>query len=203
LNNGLSHVNRWLIIIAISFKKFVNNKVVLDIYITYLNNFIINLYHKKMATVDTIHSHGYQHFESLQLSAQEFYDTLENMIKEYQYPNVQCKNEELKEGGMFSAKRKYFSIYWKRHQYLVCASPFGKSFFISWWHREGASTGEKFASLFGPVGKFIANKMENKTLFEVDAQLMFINCISSIVQIAINKVKIDKGYTVEDQSLLN
>jgi hypothetical protein len=156
-----------------------------------------------MATVDTIHTHGYQHFESLQLSAQEFYTTLQNIIKEYQYPDVQYGVEELKEGGMFSAKRKYFTINWQRHKYLVCASPFGKSFFISWWHQEGANTGANIASKFGALGKAVANNMENKTLFEIDTTLMFVSCMNGIIQAAIDKVKADKGYTVENPQLLN
>ena len=156
-----------------------------------------------MATVDTIHTHGYQHFESLQLSAQEFYTTLEGIIKEYQYPDVQCKIEELKEAGMFSARRKYLSISWNRHKYLVCASPFGKSFFISWWHQEGANTGASIASKFGALGKAVANNMESKTFFQIDNELMFVSCMNSIIEMAIDKVKADKGYTLDNPQRLN
>ena len=156
-----------------------------------------------MATVDTIHTHGYQHFADLQLSAQDFYKTLESIIKEYQYPDVVCKTEELKEGGMFSSKRKYFSINWNRHKYLVCASPFGRSFFISWWHQEGANAGAKIASRFGSLGKAVAGNMDSKTLFETDAEIMFVSCMNAIIQSAIDKVKADSGYTVEDGQLAN
>jgi hypothetical protein len=156
-----------------------------------------------MATVDTIHTHGYQHFDNLQLSAQEFYSSLEAMIKQYQYPDIICKTEELKEGGFLSAKRKYFSINWNRHKYLVCASPFGKSFFISWWHQEGANTGANIASKFGALGKAVAGNMESKTFFEIDNELMFINCINAIINAAIDKLKLEKGFTVEDPTLLN
>ena len=156
-----------------------------------------------MAASDTIHSHDYQHFENLQLSSQEFYATLESLIKDYQYPSVECKIEEMKEGGLFSAKRKYFTISWERHTYYVCASPFGKSFFISWWHQEGANKGANIAAKFGALGKAVANNMETKTFFEVDNELMFINCITAVIKTAIEKVKIDKGYTVEHPHLLD
>jgi hypothetical protein len=154
-----------------------------------------------MATETAILDHGYQHFESLQLSANEFYTMLEKLIEEYQYPNVTCQIEELKQGGMFSAKRKYLSIKWERHTYYVCASPFGKSFFISWWHKEGANTGASIASKFGSLGKAVAGNMETKSFFEVDNELMFNNCITSIIKMAIEKVKADKGFTVEQQQL--
>jgi len=156
-----------------------------------------------MATVDTIHTHGYQHFAELQLSSADFYKTLESMVKQFQYPDVTCKIEELREGGLLSAKRKYFTISWEYHKYLVCASPFGKSFFISWWHREGANTGANIAGKFGALGKAVANNMEKKTFYEIDSQIMFINCMDAIIQAAIDKVKADKGFTVEQPQLLN
>lgn len=156
-----------------------------------------------MATVDTIHDHGYELFENLQLSANEFYTTLGNMIREYQYPDVECRVEELKEGGWLSAKRQYYTIAWNRHKFLVCASPFGKSFFISWWHQEDANRGASLAANFGRLGKAMAGSMESKTFFEVDSQIMFINCITAIIKAAINRVKADKGYIVSQDKLLN
>lgn len=166
-------------------------------------NLIVNLNHIIMATADIIHSHSYQHFENLQMSAQEFYSMLETLIKDYQYPDVLCKTEELKEGGMFSAKRKYLSISWQRHSYYVCASPFGRSFFISWWHQEGANTGANIASKFGVIGKAVAGGMESKTFFETDNELMFINCITAVIKTAIERVKAEKGFTVENPQLLH
>jgi len=155
-----------------------------------------------MATQETIHDHGYQHFEDLQLSAKEFYDLLESMVKEFKYPDVNCKIEELKEGGMFSGKRQYYTISWKRHNYYVCASPFGKSFFISWWHQEGANTGANIAAKFGALGKAVANNMESKTFFEVDNELMFVNCINSVIMKAIDRVKATKGFKEPNAQLV-
>ena len=156
-----------------------------------------------MAITETIHDHGYQHFEDLQLSAKEFYDLLENMVKEFKYPDVTCKTEELKEGGIFSGKRQYYTINWKRHTYYVCASPFGKSFFISWWHKEGANTGANVASKFGILGKAVANNMESKSFFDVDTEMMFVNCINSVIKQAIERVKATKGFKETNPQVLN
>ena len=155
-----------------------------------------------MATVETIHSHGAEHFDDLQLSAKEFYTTLESMVKEYQFPNVKCTIEELKESGLLSAKRQYLAISWNRHKYLVCASPFGRSFFISWWHQEGANTGASIMGKFGLLGKAVANNMESRSFYEIDSELMFKSSINAIIQMAIDKVKVDKGYKVEQPKLL-
>ncbi|HEY5328107.1 MAG TPA: hypothetical protein VIJ27_13980 [Mucilaginibacter sp.] len=99
-----------------------------------------------MATSTTIHAHQSQHFEDLQMSAREFYALLRGIIEDYQYPDVKCEPVTLSEGGLFSSKREYLRISKSRYHYYVCASPFGKSFFISWWLEEDANTAANFAS---------------------------------------------------------
>lgn len=147
-----------------------------------------------MALESTIHEHHYQHFPDLQLSAKEFYDKLQILIASYQYPDVACKIVELSESGLFSSKREYLKISKQRYSYLVCASPFGKSFFISWWLKENANTAAKFADKLGKVGKAVAENMESKTYYEVDTQLMFTTAINMIIKKTIEQVTAEHGY---------
>ncbi len=147
-----------------------------------------------MATETTIHAHQSQHFEDLQLSAKEFYTLLKNMIEEYRYPDVKCEPVTLSESGLFSSRREYLCISKGRYHYYVCASPFGKSFFISWWLQEDAHTAANVASKFGKLGKAVATRMESKTFYERDTELMFTSSINSLIKSAVEKVKADKGY---------
>ena len=150
-----------------------------------------------MASETTIHAHSYQHFENLQMSAKEFYTLLRGMIEEYQYPKVSCELVNLKETGILSAGREYLKISKGRYNYFVCASPFGISFFISWWFQEDANTAANVASKFGLVGKAVANRMESKTFYEIDTETMFTSSITSIIKAAVNKVMVDKGFRKE------
>lgn len=145
-----------------------------------------------MATVDTVHSHSYQHFEDLQLSSNDFYSLLEKLIKEYQYPDVVCTRQSQKEGGLLSSKREFLCITRKRHSFFVCASPFGKSFFISWWHQEDANTAANIAGKF--FGTAVANRMEAKNYYQLDTELMFTQSITAIIKMAVEKVKADHGF---------
>ena len=147
-----------------------------------------------MATETTIHAHQSQHFEDLQLSAKEFYLLLKKMIEEYRYPEVSCTPTTLSEGGFFSSKREYLRISKQRYHYYVCASPFGKSFFISWWLKEDANTTANFTRRLGWLGRTVATRMESKTYYELDTELMFTSSINSIIKSAIEKIKADKGY---------
>jgi len=150
-----------------------------------------------MATVDTIHAHKYEHFEDLQLSAKEFYEMLETMIRDYQYPDIQFARVKMKESHMLSASREYLIISRKRHNFYVCAAPFGKSYFISWYHLEEANTTANITAKIPLIGKSIARDMESKTYYQLDSQLMFINSINMIIKMAIEKVKATHGLTKE------
>jgi hypothetical protein len=147
-----------------------------------------------MATVTTIHAHQSQHFEELQLSAREFYTLLKTMIAEYQYPDIKCEPVTLSESGIFSSKREYLRISKQRYHYYVCASPFGKSFFISWWLKEDAHTAANVTRKFGWLGRRVATRMESKTFYEIDTEAMFTQSINAIIKMAVEKVKTDKGF---------
>lgn len=154
-----------------------------------------------MATVDTVHDHSYQHFEDLQLSADQFYTLLEKMIAEYQYPDIRLSRRNLKEGGIFSSNRVYLCITRNYQNYYVCAAPYGRSFFISWWLQEDAHTASNVAEKIPLVGKAIANSMESKSFYQLDTELMFIQSINSIVKMAVEKVKADHGFRKPDAAI--
>ena len=147
-----------------------------------------------MANQTTVHSHQSQYFEDLQMSSREFYLLLKKMIEDYKFPDVTCTPVTLKEGGIFSSKREYMRISRQRYHYFVCASPFGRSFFISWWLQEDANTAANVAAKVGVIGRAIAQRMESKTYYELDTEQMFTSSINAIIKMAIEKIKADKGY---------
>ncbi|HTE01630.1 MAG TPA: hypothetical protein VK668_20220 [Mucilaginibacter sp.] len=146
-----------------------------------------------MASQPTIHAHHYQHFENLQLSSNDFYTILETMIKEYQYPDVICKRATLKERGIFSSSREYLKISRSLYNFYVCAAPFGKSFFISWWLKEDANTTANVAEKVPWFGKIFAEQIESKSYYQLDSELMFTNSIHSIIKLAVGKVLKEYG----------
>jgi hypothetical protein len=152
-----------------------------------------------MATETTVHAHSYQHFENLQMSAKDFYSMLRDMIVEYQYPDVKCGLTNFKEAGLLSSSREYLRISRGRYNYFVCASPFGKSFFISWWFQEDAHTAANLVEKVPLIGKATAQRMESKTFYQLDTELMFKTAITSIIKTAVNKVMSDKGFRKDTQ----
>ncbi|SHN26207.1 hypothetical protein [Mucilaginibacter sp. OK098] len=153
-----------------------------------------------MATQTTVHLHKYQHFEDLQLSAREFYALVRDMIAQYQYPDVTCTPVTLKEGGLFSSRRDYLRISRERYHYFLCASPFGRSFFISWWLQEDEHVAANMAKKIPLLGEALSTRLESRTYYELDTQLMFTSSINALITSAVEKVKLDKGFKA---SLIN
>ncbi|MBS1520699.1 MAG: hypothetical protein JST50_06875 [Bacteroidetes bacterium] len=153
-----------------------------------------------MASVDTLHKHHHQHFDYLQLSSKEFYALLEEMIREYKFPDVSCERTTMKESGIFSSSREYLSIKRKRQLFYVCAAPFGKSFFISWYMIEEANTAANITEKIPLIGKPIAKEMERKTYYQYDTELMFTESIQSIIKLAIEKVSGEHGHRKNEQA---
>lgn len=134
-------------------------------------------------------THSYRHFEDLQLSANSFYDALEAAIREYQYPRVLCYRETLREHGLFSSNRDYFCIEKGKFKYYVCACPFGRSYFISWWLNKADD------DFFNRFLKNLLGSMwgGGGTLYERDTELIFTQSINSIVQAMVDKVASEHG----------
>ena len=71
--------------------------------------------------------------EGLSASAQESYSELETALNGREVPELAYSRVTYQEGGFGSAQREYMRITRKDYVFDVCAAPFGKSFFFSWW----------------------------------------------------------------------
>lgn len=85
-----------------------------------------------MAKSAEIISHWHHHVEDFNTSSLEFYAAVRAELEEMQAP-VKFDTVEWAEGGITSAKRTYLRVEHNRLTFDVCAAPFGKSFFFSWW----------------------------------------------------------------------
>jgi hypothetical protein len=117
-----------------------------------------------------------------------------DMILEYNYPDIECKKVILKEQGLFSSSREYMLISRKDFNYYVCACPYGKSFFISWWLKEQEDTLNATVAKMGALGRWFSGHDRSKTFYELDSQLMFSNSINTILKRAVDKVLLEKGF---------
>lgn len=78
-------------------------------------------------------SHWYMLIEDFETSGLDFYAAVEEAIKERNVPDAELSRVEWQEGGLVTARREYLRIKRSRLAFDVCAAPFGRGFFFSWW----------------------------------------------------------------------
>src|ERR1044072_232565 len=85
-------------------------------------------------------SHWQHYFRNFNMSSDAFYSKVEQGLTAQQIPNTKILRAKHKEGGMFSASREYLRVQHADLVFDICAAPFGKNFFVSWWlyETEGA-----------------------------------------------------------------
>lgn len=158
-------------------------------------------------TLKKHHSNWNTLINDFTFSTQEFYDLLKKELQEQNIKNISIKEVSLKEGGMFSSGRRYLRILWKDYQYDVCAAPFGKGFFISWWLLYKRSLGEKILSKVPFIGKWLARQWFPVTYYKIDTASMFMTYAQSSVLKVIDDITNSKGVreltTEERKPILN
>ncbi len=77
-------------------------------------------------------SHWHHSVEGLSTSTLDFYTALERALKAKETP-VAFERTTWNERGLLSAKREYLRVSLDRLSFDICAAPFGKDFFFSWW----------------------------------------------------------------------
>ena len=125
------------------------------------------------APLDEVISHWYYCFDDMQYSSKEFYGQLEQAIKKRELPKASLSRVEISEGGVFSAKRTYLRVWRNRLMFDICAAPFGRGFFVSWWLSEPL-TGCLAVLLRLPLLNLLVDLfIPPLTYYKIDTALMF------------------------------
>lgn len=122
-------------------------------------------------------SNWHQSIDNLQLSTADFYKKLETALEIQKLPDVKLSLENLSEGGILSSKRLYMRVTRKGLVFDICAAPFGKNFFFSYWFGQHSSGFAELLAKIPVIGKFLAQKVQERTYYQIDTENMFKECI--------------------------
>lgn len=137
--------------------------------------------------VSAVLNHWSHFFQSFAMSSDLFYGELEQTLKEHQMPHSIIARTKHKEGGMLSAAREYLRIKHGNIVFDVCASPFGRDFFISWWLYETAGTIRSLLK-HTKVGNFLQARATKRTFYQIDEEDMFRSCVHECILETITRV---------------
>lgn len=139
------------------------------------------------------HSNWNTLIDNFNFSTQEFYKLLKEELQNQGIKRIKIKHVFLKEGNAFSPTRTYLRATWKEYQYDICAAPFGKGFFISWWLLYKNSIGQLLVSKIPFVGGWLARKLYPVTYYKVDTASMFMTYAQNAVLKVIDDITTNKG----------
>jgi hypothetical protein len=132
-------------------------------------------------------------YDDLQFSTKEFYNGLAAAINERELPDISTCTVFLNEGGWFSRQREYFVIQRNKMQFIVCAAPYGRAYFFSWYLRETDALGD-FLLQIPYVGNLLYRMCKPKpTFYRRDTFMMFKASVRHVVSGAIAQIEQSKG----------
>jgi hypothetical protein len=131
------------------------------------------------------------------MSADDFYKQVEDNIAKHEMPDVTTQRVNQKEAGLLSASREYFRIRRGNLIYEVCAAPFGKDFFVSWWLYATEGTARQLFK-YTKVGSFLQSRSGNHTFYQADIESMFRTCTQQCITEAVDAITKETGSRVTE-----
>jgi hypothetical protein len=103
------------------------------------------------------------------------------------------KTRNISQGGLFSKNRLYFEVSRKDYIFHVCAAPFGKDYFFSWYLRVKLSAWQEFVAKIPYIGQALVKGMQMETYYQRDTANMFKSSIHGCITSTIDEILQPKG----------
>lgn len=137
--------------------------------------------------------HWHHHFDNLNYSSLDFYKLISEQVKAKEIPGVEFKLISYKEHGMFSMNREYLRITRNYFVFDICAAPFAKGFFVSWWLAKMPTFREMMIYFIPILSRTRLRNAREQTYFEMDTETMFKDSIHKSVLEAIDMMTNAQG----------
>jgi hypothetical protein len=105
--------------------------------------------------------------------------------------NLKVKVIEKNTGGVLSGKRLYAEVSFDDYIYDVCAAPFGKSFFVSYWMHFELRKREKVVLGIPFVGNRLLKVFFPFTYYRIDTSNMFHGLMHQIIIEMIDDISVE------------
>lgn len=150
-----------------------------------------------MVFLTQILSNSSYHIPFFNASSEDFYTLVEQIIRSHDIPNAFKERVKHKEAGFFSSNREYLRIRYGDLNFDICAAPFGKDFYVSWWLFESEDIFRKF--LKGTiVGNYLIDRASKVTFYQADNEAVFKRFMHNAVLEAIDKITETNGFRLPD-----
>jgi len=145
------------------------------------------------------HSHWNILIDKFEYSTQDFYQRFKKELLSKGISGITADDVSLQEGNIFSSRRRYIRVKWKKHYYYICAVPLGDSFFISWWLTKKKTWAQLILGSIPWLGFFIIRLFYTLTFYKVDTGSMLMRyCHKSALHV-IDDITDGKGIRLKEE----
>lgn len=147
-----------------------------------------------LGVLKIVHSHWNTLLDNFKYSTKEFYKLFKEELKNTKINGVSFNSVFLHEGAiLISAKRNYLRITWKEFQFDLCAAPFGRGMFFSWWllYKNGFLKLLLYRIPF--IGRFLVRHLFPITYYKIDTATMFMRYVHLATLNTIDHVSNESG----------
>ena len=134
--------------------------------------------------------HWHHHFADMQFSSKELYQKIIDEIRSRKVPDISMGYGKFFEAGIFSARREYLSIQYKKFSLDVCCIGFGTGYYISWWLGEDDPG---FLSRIPILKDLLGKNSEYQSYYQLDTATLFQSGIHDAILKVIDDVSTEKG----------
>ena len=118
---------------------------------------------------------------------------IDSLIKDKEIPGITTHLITFGQGGLFSPRREYLRVKRGPLVFDICAAPFAKSFFVSWWQGKLRTTREILIAMIPFLGRTILKYERERTYYEMDTEIMHKDIIHQCVLKAVDAMTTVKG----------
>ena len=96
--------------------------------------FVLIIYLVFFKRVKSVHSNWNALIDDFKYSTVDFYKLFKEEMQTTKVTGISYQDVNLSEGVKgITRKRRYLRLEWEKYQFDVCAAPFGRGMFFSWW----------------------------------------------------------------------
>lgn len=159
--------------------------------------FVLIIYLIFFKRVKIVHSNWNELIDDFKYSTVDFYKLFKEEMKMTRVNGISYHDVHLSEGVKgVSRKRKYFRLEWEKYQFDVCAAPFGRGMFFSWWVIYKLPFLYVLFYIIPLIGPKLAQFLFPFTYYKYDSATMFMKYVHAVTLSVIDSITTEKGIRI-------
>jgi len=130
------------------------------------------------------------HFAGMQFTSREVYEKIVNEINKRKIPGLAMGYLKTFEAGIFSPRREYLTIQYKKFNLDVCCMSYGTGYYMSWWLRRDD---DRIIAQIPVLRDIFGCNPQYPSYYQLDTAALFQSGIHDAILSVIDEITSEKG----------